>query len=308
LKDVHGISDVEVRSILEARNDRAFADVGDFLRRTNVSRPIAEALAHAGAFDRLPGGSRRDRLFVAMTTDAPREGEQAPLPLEEIPAPRTLRGYTSAEVVKAELEVIGIDASRHLLSFYQPLLEDLGVVFARDLPTLRGDTWVMVGGVKVASQTPAVKSGQRIIFLTLDDGTGLVDATVFERVQPWCAKPIFHGFLLAVWGRLRRTGVHGVSVIAEGVWDLAVLSKARAEGQLAEALRLGGPPPGHASADHRVPWGPRRGPSGHPVPDDAEQPPGDRSGLGGLVPQGHGMAARGPGRKLWHSSGGSAGW
>ncbi len=309
LKDVRGISDAEVRSILEARADRPFADVGDFLRRTNVSRPVAEALAHAGAFDRLPGGSRRDQLFVAMTADTPRQGEQAPLPLEEMPAPRILRAYTGAEVVKAELEVIGVDASRHLLSFYRPLLEDLDVTFARDLPSLRGDTWVMVGGVKVASQTPAVKSGQRIIFLTLDDGTGLVDATVFERVQPWCAKPIFHGFLLAVWGRLRRTGVRGVSVIAEGVWDLAALSQARAEGRLSEALRRGGPPSDPPTEDHGPRWGVRRGPSGHPITDDeTAEPSVERAGLGALVPPGHGMAARGPTRKLWHSSGGSAGW
>jgi error-prone DNA polymerase len=93
-----------------------------------------------------------------------------------------------------------------------------------------------VAGVKVASQTPAVRSGQRIIFLTLDDGTGLADVTVFERVQPWCAKTIFHGFVLAVWGRLRRTGVKGVSVIAERAWDLASLSSARKAGRLAQAL------------------------------------------------------------------------
>src|SRR5918992_1589314 len=53
LQDVHGISDDEVRSILEVRADRPFESVADFLRRTHVSRPVAEALAHAGAFDAL---------------------------------------------------------------------------------------------------------------------------------------------------------------------------------------------------------------------------------------------------------------
>jgi error-prone DNA polymerase len=236
LKDVHGISDDEIDSILDARVERPFVDVGDVLRRTRLTRPVAEALAHAGAFDSLPGGSRRDRLFAAMVTDAPREGEQAPLPLgQEIPS-AVLREYTSAERVRAELEVVGMDASRHLVSFYRPVLKDLGVTWARDLGDLRGDVWVMVAGVKVASQTPAVRSGQRIIFLTLDDGTGLADVTVFERVQPWCAKTVFHGFVLAVWGRLRRTGVRGVSVVAEQVWDVVALSRARREGRLAEML------------------------------------------------------------------------
>ena len=53
LQDVHGISDAEIRSIMQGRADRPFRDVGDFLRRTTVSRPVTEALAHAGAFDRL---------------------------------------------------------------------------------------------------------------------------------------------------------------------------------------------------------------------------------------------------------------
>ena len=86
-----------------------------------------------------------------------------------------------------------MDASRRLISFYEPLMRDLGVTWAKDLGDARGDTWVMVAGVKVASQTPAVRSGQRIIFLTLDDGTGLSDVTLFERVQPWCATTVFHG-------------------------------------------------------------------------------------------------------------------
>ena len=41
----------------------------------------------------------------------------------------------------------------------------------------------MVAGVKVASQTPAVRSGQRIIFVSLDDATGPIEVTVFQSVQ-----------------------------------------------------------------------------------------------------------------------------
>ncbi len=172
----------------------------------------------------------------------------------------SLPEYTDAERVRAELEVLGLDASRHLVSFFEPLLADLGVIRSRDLHRRRSDERVMVAGVKVASQTPAIRSGQRIIFLTLDDATGPVDVTVFESVQPKVAKTVFHSFVLAVVGTVRRTGYKGVSVVAEDVWDLTALLHARRQGRLAEALAHEGPAPG------------------------------------ANVP-----------RKLWHSSGGSAG-
>ena len=109
-------------------------------------------------------------------------------------------------MVRAELEVLGLDASRHIVSFFEPLLADLGVTRTRDLAQHRAGERVMVAGVKVASQTPAIRSGQRIIFLTLDDATGPVEVTVFESVQPKVAKTVFHSYAMAVWGELRRTG------------------------------------------------------------------------------------------------------
>ena len=264
LNDVHGISSAEVRSILQARADRPFRDVGDFLRRTAVSRPVVEAIAHAGGFDEIDGGTRRDRLYAAMTTAPQREGDQLALDFSRGHAsetrPTSLDEYTDAERVRAELEVLGLDASRHLVSFFEPLIADLGATRANDLYRRRADERVMVVGVKVASQTPAIRSGQRIIFLTLDDATGPIDVTVFESVQPKVAKTVFHSFVLAVVGTVRRTGVKGASVIAEDVWDLVALHQARRDGRLVEALAHEGPATAAA------------------------------------VP-----------RKLWHSSGGSAG-
>ena len=64
--------------------------------------------------------------------------------------------------MKAELEVVALDASQHLLSFYRPLLADLGVVPAGTLGDLKGEQWIMVAGAKVASQTPARPFGMCI--------------------------------------------------------------------------------------------------------------------------------------------------
>jgi error-prone DNA polymerase len=129
------------------------------------------------------------------------------------------------------------------------LLRDLGVTLARELRRRRQGEWVMVAGVKIASQTPAVRSGQRIIFVSLDDATGPIEVTVFPSVQHKTARTVFHAYAMAVWGQLRRSGREGISVIAEDVWDLLALQEARRDGRLREAM-----------ASPRQPMAPQPGP------------------------------------------------
>jgi error-prone DNA polymerase len=164
----------------------------------------------------------------------------------------------------------------------------------------RNDQRVMVAGVKVASQTPAVRSGQRIIFLTLDDGTGLSDATVFESVQEHCAFTVFHSWLLVVRGTVRRTGRAGISINCERAWDLVSLAKDHRDGALdVAALWTEGVEEIEAAERER------RQNRGKPQPRPAEQP--TRAPIV-LRPRAEPArtALEAP-RKLWHASGGSAG-
>ncbi len=82
-----------------------------------------------------------------------------------------------------------------------------------------------------------MRSGQRVIFLSLDDGTGVGDATFFESVHERCAWTVFHTWLLVVEGVVHRTGRRGVSLTADRAWDLRRLMVAWQEGWLDEALR-----------------------------------------------------------------------
>ncbi len=143
---------------------------------------------------------------------------------------------TDSERVRAELEILGLDVSRHVVDFYTPLLEELGVVRSRDLLGARSRSELLVGGVKVATQTPPIRSGRRVIFVTLDDATGPVDATFFEDAQGPYAATVFHSWLLLVRGVLRRTGPRGVSLRATGCWELPKLHEIWKEGGI-EAVR-----------------------------------------------------------------------
>jgi error-prone DNA polymerase len=140
-----------------------------------------------------------------------------------------LRELDLAEQVTAELEVLGFDVSQHVLEFYAGLLDDLGVVRSAKLADQENGAMILVAGAKVATQTPAVRSGQRIIFATLDDAVGLVDLAFFESVQDRCAARLFGSWLLVVRGRVRRAGAGpmAVTVNATECWDLPALEEIR---------------------------------------------------------------------------------
>ena len=137
--------------------------------------------------------------------------------------PSGLPEMSMSERVHAELEILGLDASAHMVDFHAPMLSALGVTRSSELLDRRSAQEILVAGVKVATQTPPVRSGRRVVFLTLDDGAGPVDATFFPDAQDPYAQRVFHSWLLLVRGKVRRTGPRGVSLRATGCWELPLI-------------------------------------------------------------------------------------
>jgi error-prone DNA polymerase len=127
---------------------------------------------------------------------------------------------SSVERVEAEIAITKLDISGHILDSFKPMLDEMGVIRSDELVGLRSKTDVLVAGVRVATQTPPMRSGKRVVFLTLDDGHGCSDATFFEEAQQRSSRILFNNKLLLVSGKTRRTGVKGVSIMAENAWDL----------------------------------------------------------------------------------------
>ncbi len=127
--------------------------------------------------------------------------------------------------LKAELEILGLDASQHIMGRYIPFLKALGATSSRNLLGVRNRSEILLAGVKVATQTPPVRSGRRVVFLTLDDSTGPADATFFEDAQGPYAGTVFNSWMLLVRGVTRRTGPRGISVRATGAWDLGQMHR-----------------------------------------------------------------------------------
>jgi error-prone DNA polymerase len=229
LNEVKGINANEVSSIIAGQPYRSLYD---FLYRAGVSQPIAQRLILAGGFDELHAGqaSRNDLLFHAMDVlSAPNAVKQGSTQFaffdEEVwqPEKTGLKPMTLADRVKNEVEILGIDVSAHVVSFYIPMLRDLGVLPSSRLLDVRSQSNVLVAGVKVSTQTPPIRTGKRVVFVTLDDSTGPIDIAFFDEAQQHYASTLFHSWLVLIRGTTRRTGPRGVSVQANGCWELATV-------------------------------------------------------------------------------------
>ncbi len=126
-------------------------------------------------------------------------------------------GSDTAGDVASELDLLGLALTANPLDMHRAFLQRIGVVESNRLSKLADDTPVTVAGLVIARMTPPTKSGQRILFLTLEDRYGLVDAVVFPKVQERFGRAACFGAVLIVRGRLRRTGERGISVTAESV-------------------------------------------------------------------------------------------
>lgn len=232
LTEVQGISEPEISRIID---EQPFTNVADFYLRAKPSRRTLERLALVGALDELgalSGGEKitrgdimaRVRQLNSVKKRPTSNQDQPTLDFELLEQLQTGNADMSITArVQHEMDILRLDVSQHVLEKYRPMLDEMGVVNSNELVTLRSKSDVLVAGVRVATQSPPMKSGKRVIFITLDDGTGCSDSTFFDEAQTRCSHVLLNTKLLIISGKTRRTGVRGVSLMAENAWDLKEL-------------------------------------------------------------------------------------
>ncbi|MEV5988985.1 DNA polymerase III subunit alpha [Streptomyces sp. NPDC052051] len=282
LSAVRGISDAECARI-EA--GRPYGSLSDFWQRAHPSRPVAEHLAEIGALAPLHDGRLTRRDLLLQISEVHRQSRTRSAGTGQLPLdagavggsePSGLPELTGRETLSAELSTLGIDVSRHLMEHHHRLLREIGATDAAHLAGARPGRQVLVAGVRAATQTPPIPSGRRIIFVTLEDGSGLVDLAFFEDSHPACAHTVFHSGLLLVRGTVQVRGTRR-TVVGTMAWDLERIAAARRDHGPEAALALLG-----ADRPHPTPAQPGRtlanGTTGarlHPYADLL--PAGDRS-------------------------------
>jgi DNA polymerase-3 subunit alpha len=197
LAALKGVGRQAVEAIVEARGDRPFRDLSDFVSRINpraINKRVLESLAAAGAFDALEGN--RARVFAAvdaMLAAAQREhdaltsgalefsfgGREA---RDEVRLP-AVEAWLPAERLQKEFDAIGFFLTGHPLDDYADLLKHMRVQswaeFARAVRA--GASAGRVAATVVTRTERRTRSGSKMGIVGLSDPSGHYEAVVFSE-------------------------------------------------------------------------------------------------------------------------------
>ncbi len=225
LKQLKGMSEEALESILSERAKDKFASLRDFVLRTNTNQSIIANLVKVGAFDSL---GNRSELFVQLPKLVDlknRIGERArplfedakpELPVTEDPS------YNDKKTrMLVERELLSLDLGAHPLDF---LTGGNGFTKMQDLPSVATGKTIKIAGSVIRYQTPPTRNGNRVLYVIMEDGTGIADIVVFGDIQEKCGQVLFREGWLIVKGKVQRRGPKAISIVAD---DLSVLPEAR---------------------------------------------------------------------------------
>ncbi len=174
-RSIKGFSEQAAARIVAARAEWRFSNVDDVIRRAALRRDEAEALAEAGAFERLQRG-RRQALWQSRAPRLP--GLFAALSSEERAV--KLPALTASETLLLDYRRKGLAVEAHPMQYLRAGLQRQGVLCAAQLVSAPLRRRTRVAGVVICRQQPATASG--VVFMTLEDETGFANLVLWRRV------------------------------------------------------------------------------------------------------------------------------
>ena len=157
------------RMVAERHANGPYRSLQDWLGRVKPEMAQATLLIKAGCLDAIAGELTRPallwRLYASQTANPPR---YLPIPPE----------YPFERKLAHELTIFGFPLSCHPLDLFQPNVDGIPHIAAKDLPQSVGKQVTVIGWL-VTEKIVSTKTGEPMEFLTLEDQTGLYDATVF---------------------------------------------------------------------------------------------------------------------------------
>ncbi|WP_024517411.1 error-prone DNA polymerase [Bradyrhizobium sp. Tv2a-2] len=205
--------------IVKARARRPFTSLEDFARDTGLPKRALILLADADAFRSL-GLDRRAALWAVR-----RLPDDVPLPLFESTAAReqpdeeaeALPVMPLPEHVVADYQTIRMSLKGHPMQFLRSMLARENVIACDAVSHVRDRQYVRCAGVVLVRQRPGSAKG--VVFMTLEDETGIANVVVWPKVMERYRKEVMGSRLVLVEGRIQSSPEKVVHLVAERLID-----------------------------------------------------------------------------------------
>lgn len=203
---------------LSAARGNGYRSIEAVWRKAGLDRSALSRLAQADGFA-SHGLNRRDALWAVKGL-----GGEKPLPLfkqlgeglpEDLPA---LPVMSLREEVFEDYIGTRLTLREHPVTL---LKDDIGPTLpSKYLRETVDGRWIEVCGLVITRQRPGTASG--VIFLTLEDGSGVANIVVWPKMFQRKRKAVMAGRLLKIRGKLQREGIV-THVIANQITDMSYL-------------------------------------------------------------------------------------
>lgn len=242
---IKGLGRAAIQAILGARREGSFLNLFDLLCRVDtqkINRRALEALIRAGAMDDWSVSRASLIASVDSCIEAAAQFQSSQASQQEslfsgqealpVAPPLVLaEAWSLTETLRQERETLGFYLSGHPMDSLRDDLAALGTV---PLGDIRTGTTVLVAGLVVARRSTRTKRGDRIYFLTLDDGLGRLEVVVFAEVWAQAGKVGEGEEPVLVLGEVGEDSYSGGLRLSA----LRVLGTAQAREELAAQLTL----------------------------------------------------------------------
>jgi error-prone DNA polymerase len=205
--------------IIAARNRRPFTSLEDFARDTALPKRALILLADADAFRSL-GLDRREALWAVR-----RLPDDVPLPLFEAAIAREQPDENAKplplmplpEQVVADYQTIRLSLKGHPMQFLRAMFASERVVPCRDVCHRNERRSVRCAGVVLVRQRPGSAKG--VVFMTLEDETGIANIVVWPKVMEKYRKEVMGARLILVEGYIQSSPEEVTHLVAQRLVD-----------------------------------------------------------------------------------------
>lgn len=205
LAAVKGMGEAAFERLDAARQTQRFTDLRDLLWRSRLPKGLIENAIRAGALDGM--GERRKLLWELGALEEKHGGLDVLVPVIDVELP-PLAGL---QQTVWEYELMGHSPDGQILQHYRDELRAAGVWSNWQIKHEASDKQrVWVAGMVVVRQRPGTAKG--IMFLSLEDESGLLDLVVKPDVYP-TVRPVLQGTLLIAVGGMVQKGDGGVTSV-----------------------------------------------------------------------------------------------